>query len=67
MRDGAAVKTAIAAAAVHFGRIDHVVANAGIASYGTVRQIEYAAEMGLEHNLGLTCDPVAGMDGRRRP
>jgi len=30
-------------------------------SAGTVRQIEYAAEMGLEHNLGLTCDPVAGM------
>lgn len=28
---------------------------------GTVRQIEYAAEMGLEHNLGLTCDPVAGI------
>lgn len=28
---------------------------------GTIRQIEYAAEMGLEHNLGLTCDPVAGL------
>ncbi|MCK4965637.1 L-serine ammonia-lyase, iron-sulfur-dependent, subunit alpha, partial [bacterium] len=28
---------------------------------GTVRQIEYAAEMGLEHNLGLTCDPVKGL------
>lgn len=28
---------------------------------GTVRQIEYAAEMGLEHNLGLTCDPVEGL------
>lgn len=28
---------------------------------GTVAQIEYAAEMGLEHHLGLTCDPVAGM------
>lgn len=28
---------------------------------GTSRQIEYAAEMGLEHNLGLTCDPVAGL------
>lgn len=28
---------------------------------GTVRQIEYAAEMGLEHHLGLTCDPVAGL------
>jgi len=28
---------------------------------GTVRQIEYAAEMGLEHHLGLTCDPVNGL------
>ena len=28
---------------------------------GTARQIEYAAEMGLEHHLGLTCDPVNGM------
>jgi len=25
------------------------------------RQVEYAAEMGLEHHLGLTCDPVNGM------
>jgi L-serine dehydratase len=25
------------------------------------RQIEYAAEMGLEHHLGLTCDPVLGL------
>jgi L-serine dehydratase len=28
---------------------------------GTIFQIEYSAEMGLEHNLGLTCDPVAGL------
>jgi L-serine dehydratase len=28
---------------------------------GTVKQIEYAAEMGLEHHLGLTCDPVDGL------
>lgn len=28
---------------------------------GTTRQVEYAAEMGLEHNLGLTCDPVSGL------
>ncbi|WP_029916387.1 L-serine ammonia-lyase, iron-sulfur-dependent, subunit alpha [Pelobacter seleniigenes] len=28
---------------------------------GSIRQIEYAAEMGLEHHLGLTCDPVAGL------
>jgi len=27
---------------------------------GSTGQIEYAAEMGFEHNLGLTCDPVAG-------
>ncbi len=28
---------------------------------GSIRQIEYAAEMGLEHHLGLTCDPVNGL------
>ena len=28
---------------------------------GSVEQIEYSAEMGLEHHLGLTCDPVAGL------
>lgn len=28
---------------------------------GSLRQIEYAAEMGLEHHLGLTCDPVDGL------
>lgn len=44
---GVACAMAAAAAAQLFG--------------GTVRQIEYAAEMGLEHNLGLTCDPVAGI------
>lgn len=28
---------------------------------GTPRQCEYAAEIGLEHFLGLTCDPVLGL------
>ena len=28
---------------------------------GTPRQIEYAAEIGIEHHLGLTCDPVSGL------
>ena len=28
---------------------------------GTIHQIEYAAEMGLEHHLGLTCDPMMGL------
>lgn len=36
---------------------------AGMAAFlmgGTIEQIEYAAEMALEHNLGLTCDPIGG-------
>ncbi len=28
---------------------------------GTIEQIENAAEIGMEHNLGLTCDPIAGL------
>jgi len=28
---------------------------------GSIHQVEYAAEMGLEHHLGLTCDPVKGL------
>ena len=28
---------------------------------GTSAQIEMAAEIGMEHHLGLTCDPVAGL------
>lgn len=36
---------------------------AGMACFllgGSLAQIEYAAEMALEHHLGLTCDPVGG-------
>lgn len=44
---GTACAMAAAAAAQLFG--------------ATPRQIEYAAEMGLEHHLGLTCDPVLGL------
>ena len=44
---GVACAMAAAAAAQLFG--------------GTPTQIEYAAEMGLEHHLGLTCDPVGGL------
>ena len=28
---------------------------------GSCAQIEYAAEMALEHHLGMTCDPVCGL------
>lgn len=44
---GAACAMASAAACQMFG--------------GTPSQIEYAAEMGLEHHLGMTCDPVCGL------
>lgn len=44
---GTACAMAAAAAAYLFG--------------GTVPQCEYAAEIGLEHFLGLTCDPVRGL------
>lgn len=39
------------------------MAAAGLAAVlgGTNRQIENAAEIGMEHNLGLTCDPVGGL------
>jgi len=31
------------------------------ALHGTNEQIENAAEIGMEHNLGLTCDPIGGL------
>ncbi|HSP58883.1 MAG TPA: L-serine ammonia-lyase, partial [Halomonas sp.] len=39
------------------------MAAAGLAELmgGSVGQVENAAEIGLEHNLGLTCDPVGGL------
>jgi L-serine dehydratase len=39
------------------------MAAAGLASAlgGTNEQVENAAEIGMEHNLGLTCDPVGGL------
>jgi L-serine dehydratase len=39
------------------------MAAAGLAAAmnGTPEQIENAAEIGMEHNLGLTCDPIAGL------
>ncbi len=39
------------------------MAAAGLAEIlgGTPEQVENAAEIGIEHNLGLTCDPVGGL------
>ncbi|MFT8818796.1 MAG: L-serine ammonia-lyase, iron-sulfur-dependent, subunit alpha, partial [Komagataeibacter saccharivorans] len=38
-------------------------AAAGLAAAlgGNVQQIENAAEIGMEHHLGMTCDPVGGL------
>jgi L-serine dehydratase len=39
------------------------MAAAGLAQVagGTPDQVENAAEIGMEHNLGLTCDPIGGL------
>ena len=39
------------------------MAAAGLAAVwgGTPAEVEHAAEIGMEHNLGLTCDPVGGL------
>ncbi len=39
------------------------MAAAGLAAVmgGNINQIENAAEIGMEHNLGLTCDPIKGL------
>ena len=39
------------------------MAAAGLAAVmgGTAEQVENAAEIGMEHNLGLTCDPIGGL------
>src|SRR5258708_9390075 len=39
------------------------MAAAGLAAAlgGSNAQIENAAEIGMEHNLGLTCDPIGGL------
>jgi L-serine dehydratase len=39
------------------------MAAAGLAEVtgGTPKQVENAAEIGMEHNLGLTCDPIGGL------
>lgn len=47
------------------GEIGSASAMAGAAATsllgGSNYQVEYAAEMGLEHHLGLTCDPIMGL------
>lgn len=53
VRNSDELRRAIDSTAAHFGRIDHVLANAGIASYGTVRQVEDESfDRVIDVNLG---------------
>ncbi len=65
---GAIIKTTASISGAEVGCQGEVgsacaMASAGLAAVmgGTPRQIENAAEIGMEHNLGLTCDPVGGL------
>lgn len=65
---GNVVKTNASIAGAHVGcqgEIGTACAMAAAAATqllgGTPHQIEYAAEMGIEHHLGLTCDPIGGL------
>lgn len=55
VRNGTALQSAIDDAAQRLGRIDFVVANAGVAAYGTVRQVE---EMSFERVLDINLNGV---------
>ncbi|MFT4216048.1 MAG: L-serine ammonia-lyase [Micropruina sp.] len=65
---GAIIKTTASISGAEVGCQGEVgsacaMAAAGMAAVmgGSPRQIENAAEIGMEHNLGLTCDPVGGL------
>lgn len=65
---GALIKTNASIAGAEVGCQGEVgsasaMAAAGLAQAlgGTPRQVENAAEIAMEHSLGLTCDPVAGL------
>jgi L-serine dehydratase len=45
----------------HFGTFSYAVTRSYLVLGGTPGQVENAAESGMEHNLGLTCDPVGGL------
>lgn len=65
---GAIIKTTASISGAEVGCQGEVgsacaMAAAGLAAVmgGSPLQVENAAEIGMEHNLGLTCDPVAGL------
>ena len=39
----------------------HQAAGLAAALEGSNEEVEHAAEIGMEHNLGMTCDPIGGL------
>ena len=61
IRANATVSGAEAGCQAEIGSACSMAAAAAAQLHGaTLNQIEYAAEMAMEHNLGLTCDPIEG-------
>lgn len=61
-KHGASISAAEVGCQGEVGVASSMAAGALVAAMdGTIEQIENAAEMAMEHNLGLTCDPIGGL------
>lgn len=61
IKENASISGAEAGCQAEIGAACSMAAGMGVYILGgTIDQIEYAAEMGLEHHLGMTCDPIGG-------
>ena len=62
IRTNASISGAECGCQAEIGSACSMTAGGLAALYGlNINQIEYAAEIAMEHNLGLTCDPVCGL------
>ena len=62
IRENASISGAECGCQAEIGSACSMTAAALASLYGlNLDQIEYAAEIAMEHNLGLTCDPVDGL------
>ena len=62
IRTNASISGAECGCQAEIGSACSMTAGALASLYGlNIEQIEYAAEIAMEHNLGLTCDPVKGL------
>ena len=62
IRTNASISGAECGCQAEIGSACSMTAGALASLYGlNIDQIEYAAEIAMEHNLGLTCDPVRGL------